>query len=440
MKSKIQMRFFSLLIGIVLICFPLTLCATSVGTAKSLALGDAFITKASGFSAVNWNPANLGASYGPLSFNLFHTSINVSNNSFSLDYYNSLMGKYLNDDDKKDLLKRIPGDQLQLKTDLGVQLPLLSFSIGHFGLSTQMVTGVSAGLSKTLVEFVFEDIEFANYNFSDTDGEVVVFAETKIGYGQKLPLAHVLPPTIPPIYGGISLGYMLGIGYAKVTDVQSNFVNSMDGMELDNTVIMQTAGYNTEKEELSGIAGSGIRLDIGFFSHITESIDVGLAVKNLFASIKWDDNCEEHVISVYSDSSFNAADLADDVDSLIIDSDTTYTIGSITQKIPVELHLGGSYKVMTNLSLYADYVQGFKNSPLTSTKPKFSLGCEYYPIAWMPIRAGIGIGGEKPAHFSFGSGVEVKNFEFLLGIRSYGSPIPIHTRGVAIALQSNIMF
>ncbi|MGC9337061.1 MAG: DUF5723 family protein [Candidatus Cloacimonadia bacterium] len=439
MKSKIRLRFLSCIIGIV-VGLPIILSATTIGTAKSLALGDAFITKASGYSAVNWNPANLGANYNPLSFNLFHVSIDASNNSFSPDYYNSLMGKYLDDDDKKDLLQRIPDDQLQFKSGLGTQLPLFSFSIGHFGFTPQVVIGMSSGLSKRLLEFVVEDIEFTEYNFSDTDGEVVAFGEVKIGYGHKLPLENVLPPHIPPIYGGINLGYMLGIGYAKVMDMESSFINSIDGMQLDNSIKIQTAGYNTEEEELSVIAGSGMRLDIGFFSHITENIDVGLAIRNLFASIKWDDNCEEHVISVYSDSSFNTVDLMDEVDSLIIDTDTTYTIGSITQKIPVELHLGGSYKVMRNLNLYLDYVQGFKNSTLTSSKPKFSLGCEYYPIAWLPIRAGIGLGGEKPVHFSFGSGVELRNFEFSWGIRSYGSPIPIHTKGTAIALESNIRF
>jgi hypothetical protein len=70
----------------------------------------------------------------------------------------------------------------------------------------------------------------------------------------------------------------------------------------------------------------------------------------------------------------------------------------------------------------------------------FSLGCEYYALKWLPIRAGIGLGGEKPTHFSFGSGVEFANFEFSWGIRSYGSPIPIHTKGTAIALESNIRF
>lgn len=440
MKSKTKVNFLIFSLWIILIFLPAVLSATSLGTAKSLALGDAFITKASGFSAVNWNPANLGASYSPLSFNLFHTSINASNNSFSLDYYNSLMGKYLDDDDKKDFLKRIPGDQLQVKSDLGLQVPLLSFSVGYVGLTSQLVTGVSTGLSKRLVEFVLEDIEFTEYNFSDMDGEAIVFGEIKIGYGNKLPLENLLPSNIPPIYGGISLGYILGFGYAKVTDVESSFINSTTGMELDNTITMQTAGYNTEEEELSILAGSGMRMDIGFFSHITEDIDVGLAIKNLFASIKWDDNCEEHVISVYSDSSFTAADLMDEVDSLIIDSDTTYTIGSITQKIPVELHLGCSYKVLKNMSLYLDYVQGFKKSALTSSNPMFSLGCEYYALKWLPIRAGIGLGGEKPTHFSFGSGVEFANFEFSWGIRSYGSPIPIHTKGTAIALESNIRF
>jgi len=439
MKSKIRLRFLSCIIGIV-VGLPIILSATTIETAKSLALGDAFITKASGYAAVNWNPANLGANYNPLSFNLFHVSIDASNNSFSLDYYNSLMGKYLDDDDKEDLLQRIPDDQLQFKSGLGTQLPLFSFSIGHFGFTPQVVIGMSTGLSKRLLEFVVEDIEFTEYNFSDTDGEAVAFGEVKIGYGQKLPLENLLPPHIPPIYGGISLGYMLGIGYAKVTDMESSFINSIDGMQLDNSIKIRTAGYNTEEEELSVIAGSGMRLDIGFFSHITENIDVGVAIRNLFASIKWDDNCEEHVISIYSDSSFNTVDLMDEVDSLIIDTDTTYTIGSITQKIPVELHLGGSYKVMKNLNLYLDYVQGFKNSALTSSKPKFSLGCEYYPIAWLPIRAGIGLGGEKPSHFSFGSGVELRNFEFSCSIRSYGSPIPIHTKGTAIALESNIRF
>jgi len=68
-----------------LLCLILITCslfATALSNPVSIALGDAFITKARGFHALHWNPANLGILDNDMTFNLIQISSDVRNNAF----------------------------------------------------------------------------------------------------------------------------------------------------------------------------------------------------------------------------------------------------------------------------------------------------------------------------------------------------------------------
>jgi hypothetical protein len=432
---------------ILLFLYADILFANNLPNPKSLALGDAFLTKASGFQSLDWNPANLGLRENFITLNLFQVNSDVSNNSFSLKFYNNTVGDSLDDGEEQDLLNRIPDSGFGIDTDVSLCVPITSFSVnlpfGNFALSTSGISSASIGISKELFNFVINDIEFDKYDFPNNKGEAVAFIETKFGYGERLPIERfsylsAVSEDLPPIYAGLGFGYIFGLGYAKITDCQSSFNNSADGMTLDSKLTIRTAGYNTDESELSGgQAGKGFRANIGFYSQINENISAGLTLNNLFGGIKWRKNCEEHLVSVYGDSLFLYSE--EGFDSLVTDTDTTYSISSFKQRIPFEFHLGGSYK-LKNYDFYLDYVQGFDNSAFTSAKPKISLGAEYYPLGWLPLRAGIGFGGGRPSHFSFGYGLEFKNFEFNFGLRNYGSPLPGYTKGMAFSLGTMLKF
>jgi len=76
-----------------LLLFTCAVYAVDIANPVSIALGDAYIAKARGCHALNWNPANLGIVKNSMTFNLFQVTADVSNNALDLGYYNDIVGK-----------------------------------------------------------------------------------------------------------------------------------------------------------------------------------------------------------------------------------------------------------------------------------------------------------------------------------------------------------
>lgn len=429
--------------AITLLCLLLITCtlhAATLSNPVSIALGDAFITKARGFQSLHWNPANLGIPDNDMTFNLIQISSDVRNNAFDLGYYNDLMGKYLNEDDEQEFLDKIPDDGLSLNVNAGVHLPF-SLSIWKFGMAINTVAHSSVNLSKEYFKIALTGNEIGEtYTFEDNQGSAVAFAEIQLGYGDRIPMEKISSSfaDLPPIYGGVSLGLIHGLAYGEILDFTTEFSTNDSVMDVHNNLLIRTAGYDTDKEEIiaSSVfpgAGSGFRMSLGFTSLITDKITASLAINNLFGEINWTEATEEHLISI------EAPGLTIDTwdDSLVVD--TTYTVDEFSQTIPVEIHMGGSYK-LNKFTFYGDYVQGFDNSLLTSAKPKFAFGAEYMPLNWLPVRAGFGFGGDEKPHFSLGSGFEFQSFEFSWGLSYYTSPLYTTATGLKVSFGALLAF
>ncbi len=434
-------------LSILLVILSVTLWTDTFDNPISIGLGDAYLIKASGFRALGWNPANLALYENKIELSLSHANFCLTNNTLSLAYYNDLMGKVLDEADERELLNKIPDSGFGLDIDCGYVSPIVSFSYKNYALSTTVNVLSRMRFSKELFEFLIEDIEFKHYNFSDCEGEVVGFLESKIGYAQLLPLEYILPYELPPIYGGISISYIWGAKYAKITKMKSEFINSIDGATMDNVVKIKTSGIyrDMEEDEISfdtnkTFPGHGFRMDIGFLSKPFENITVGLTFKNMFGVIIWNHDCQEHVFTAYGDSLYIYSGEDEELDEQIDDTDTTYTISKIEQNIPFEIHMGGKYE-WRNFDFYLDYVQGFDSSVFTSSKPKISLGAEYYTLKWLPVRVGFGFGDDKSSHYSIGSSFEFKNFEFSWACRSYFVPIAVsYSKGALLSFGMILKF
>ena len=425
---------------LVLILMTCSLHGLTLSNPVSVALGGAYIAKARGFESLHWNPANLGMVEHFMTFNLFQLSSDIRNSTLSLGYYNDLMGKYLNEQDKEEFMDKIPDSGLSLNANVGVHLPV-SLSIGKVAVTFNTMARSSIGLSKEYFDLAIHGNELGvTYDMQGNRGRAIAFLEAKVGYGDRIPMEKISSSfeDLPPIYGGISFGFIHGMGYAQILEFESQFATNDTAMIVYNNLLVRTAGYDTEKSEFYAAsvfpgAGFGYRMNVGLTSTITENVTASLAIKNLFGKIDWTESCEEHEIQV------TAFDLTIDSwdDSLVVD--TTYAIDGFSQTIPIELHLGGSYK-WNSIEFFADYVQGFKRSLFTSARAKFSLGAEYYPITWLPLRAGFGFGGGERPHFSVGTGLDFSGFNFDWAVSYYTSPIYTTATGIKLAFGAELEF
>ncbi len=414
--------------------------AITLSNPVSVALGGAYIAKARGFESLHWNPANLGMVENFMTFNLFQVSSDVRNTTLTLGYYNDLMGKLLNKQDKEEFLNKIPESGLSLNANVGTHLPV-SMSIGKVAVTFNTMVRSSAEVSKQYFDLILHGNELGvTYDMQGNRGRAVAFLEAKVGYGDRIPMEKISSSfeDLPPIYGGVSFGFIHGMGYAQILEFESQFATNDTAMTVYNNLLIRTAGYDTEKSEFYAAsvfpgAGFGYRMNVGLTSTITENVTASLAIKNLFGKIDWTESCEEHEIQV------NAFDLTIDSWSDTLTVDTTYAIDGFTQTIPIELHIGGSYK-WNSIGFYADYVQGFKRSLFTSARGKFSVGAEYYPITWLPLRAGFGFGGGERAHFSLGTGLDFSGFNFDWAVSYYTSPIYTTATGIKLSFGAELAF
>ena len=430
-----------------LLLFTCSVYAVDIANPVSIALGDAYIAKARGCHALNWNPANLGIVKNSMTFNLFQVTADVSNNALDLGYYNDIVGKYLTQEEEQEFLDRIPDDGFSLKASADLHLPL-SLSIGKFGFAINALVRSSVNLGKDYFDIVLNGNEIGEtFNFENNEGSAISFSEFKLGYGDKIPVDKIFGSfaDFPSIYGGISIGYINGLAYGEIMDFTTEFSTNDSVMDVHNNLLIRTAGYDTENDEIIAKsvfpgAGSGFRVSLGLTSPITDKITASLAINNLFASINWTEACEEHQITV-NDDDFALYDWIENweeiKDSIVVD--TTYTVGDFSTSIPAEIHMGGSYS-LNQFTFYGDYVQGFGKSLLTSAKPKFSFGAEYLPLKWLPLRAGFGFGGDEKPHFSFGSGFEFTSFEFSWGVSYYTSPIYTTATGLKVSFGALLAF
>jgi hypothetical protein len=65
-----------------------------------------------------------------------------------------------------------------------------------------------------------------------------------------------------------------------------------------------------------------------------------------------------------------------------------------------------------DLVLACDYNQGLNNYPGNSDIPRFSVGAEWKPCAWVPyLRTGISVGGIDGFNLAFGIGIDMSIME-----------------------------
>ena len=85
--------------------------------------------------------------------------------------------------------------------------------------------------------------------------------------------------------------------------------------------------------------------------------------------------------------------------------------------------------------LTADYVQGFRDGPLSSTSPRFAVGTEWSGLAWLPLRMGVVLGGSMGFGTSFGLGIRPGGFVLDIGVMNRGFVLPQNSKGLIVAVE-----
>jgi hypothetical protein len=106
--------------------------------------------------------------------------------------------------------------------------------------------------------------------------------------------------------------------------------------------------------------------------------------------------------------------------------------------MPAKFRAGIMYQPNENLLIEIDWVKGNNNLPGNTTKHIFSLGAEYYPVSFLPVRAGASVGGPEDWTISLGSGIKYKNI--VIDAAAYGINNMIASKRLSFAISGKLVF
>jgi hypothetical protein len=187
-------------------------------------------------------------------------------------------------------------------------------------------------------------------------------------------------------------------------------------------------------------AGIGYSFDIGIAMQIGSEWRLAASVTDL-GKITWDYNTIINDDTNYfayrdfylsgTDPTYNA--LVDDLGGYHTQDSST----SFTSEMPTKYRAGLMYQPSGKFMIEFNWSKGINNLPGNSDKNIFSLGAEYYPITYLPVRSGISVGGPGDWYVSLGAGVRFRNFTIDVG--TYGINQLIENKRFSVAVSSRVI-
>lgn len=402
--------------------FPSTIAlASGFSLARSAGMAGAHVGLAEGVAAAYFNPANLGlSSHRQTSIQLVGIGLNLTNNSFSLDDYNTYTGATLTQADKQIILDKIPVDGLKLTADVEASVSGVSFN--KFALT---FTGYGAGevnINKDVLDVLLNGNALGDtISLDGMYGAGWTYGSVDFSFG-----APIYTKGTRQLAIGATARYIKGIYFADVTRVEGFAATLATGFQGDGALIINTAE-----------GGSGFALDFGAALQLNENYTVGLSLKNLLSAINWSSNPEQSGFTFSFDTVTidNAGN-----DSVFVTSDFTNTIDGFSSSLPSTLTLGIANT--TGKFVWAlDWQQGFSRNPGASTKPQITAGAEYTLAGFFPLRAGLGFGGRHGSQLAFGSGLKLSAFHIDVAFLTSGSTLNSSSnKGARFAASSGLSF
>ncbi len=388
--------------------------------ARAIALGGSYSAVARGYDAIGFNPANLAFADGPrLQIQLFALGSGLNNNSLSLSDYHKYNGAYLSPADRHDILSQIPEEGIEFKGNIAASL--LSCSRGPLVVSTTAEIAGSGTLSRDAVDLAFFGNSIGKtISLRDTGGEALAHVDVNFAYGHLL---HSY--SWGDLAAGVNLKYIHGLTYFNVSKSYATSVTGTGGLDAD--------GYLTAR---SSRGGEGLGFDCGVAAQCRSGWIFSLGIKNAGSFIHW--NRDAKITDYQFEISSLSAETADESGTVVSD-EVERAVGSFYSSLATQINLGAAH-AWGNFLLASDLKFGMEKKAGATTTPELSLGTEYQRLSFLPLRAGISIGGFHGLSVALGGGFKLYSFYIDFAWASSGTVYPTIDQGFSLAISSGLSF
>lgn len=420
-----------------LLCLPPT--ASGGGervNARGMGMARTFVATSRGLDAVGINPANLALpEKGTVTVTVlplgFHVGSEFLDYGIYRDYFTGVeedgerRARFLSDADKERILSAF---------GLGTADGVITFCGRLFGVAVRWkdVGTIAITVTDELDASARIPVEYVRFALYGNDpGSLYDFGGFRTGASWLREYSLSFGGTLPKVgfaewlAGGISVKLIHGYAYYEVQRFDASLQTSAIG-ELTSTVnfLSRSAGgnpfYNRILRGFPVPAGSGFGIDLGVSVGATRALSFGVSVTDV-GEVKWKRELKETRVdtALFVDDPLQRGQ-RDAIERLMDERERdgnpfiTSLVARFRFGMEFAVHrLSGGFP--GELTLGLDYNQRLRRSPGIDKVARVSLGLEYKPVAWLPLRTGISFGGTDAVNIGLGFGVEVPYFEFEVG-------------------------
>ncbi|UCF62703.1 MAG: hypothetical protein JSW33_08920 [bacterium] len=394
--------------------------------ARSLSMAGSNVAITEGNEYIGGNPAVLAL---PRHFNfeilLVSAHAMLRNNSYSLTEYDRYFttGDSLSSSDIDFLASRIPDNGL--KGEFNTDARALAFYARPFSLSIGGMGNGFVNFPKDAARIPFYgNTEIKEFKIDDLDGEA--WAGGSLDFGIAFPITEWTPAEFDFFSVGLTAKYIVGFQYANIENSSGTLITTDDYLLVD-------AMIETRRSE----GGSGWGVDLGILGIYEEDWTLSLHFSNILGEIFWNKENKIDVIEYEADSLFHIEEIANFADKRI---DTTLSIGRFGTGLPRSATFSTAYRLQPNLVLTGSYRQGFNEELGNTTIPRVAGGVEYAPVPFVPLRAGIAVGGKSSFSLGLGFGIDLKYWQLNIGYLNHNFRWFRGARSVDVAVTTQFRF
>lgn len=393
----------ALVLSVLFISVASALAQYGASNARSVGMAGAYMALARGVEAPTWNPANLGLRAKRVyRLNLFSFGLGIHNNSFTKKQYELYNDSFLTEQDKQDILNSIPAEGMSF--DLDTEIQALGLSIGPLAFTASGYAASDFGVSRDIADLLLNGNDFGRtYRVGDTSGEGWAVSSFALSGGFP-----IYEKGLRRIAVGGSVKLLRGLAYGKVVEAESEFITDIDGLHGNGRLVIESA-----------TGGSGVAFDVGAAATLNSRWSVSMGISNLINSINWSNETKRFIYTFAADSVSVQKFDEMDADSVVTNSDEEIDIEPFSTSLPRQLRLGIA-RVTSKYTLTLDYFQGFSDNAAFAATPGVAVGGELSFIGFLPLRAGLAMGGKRGLSTSFGFGLDFSVFSWDFAVASKG--------------------
>lgn len=431
--------------GVVLLAVSLAVCAGNAVAGgertniRGMGMARTFVAASRGLDAVGINPANLAApdggmiTIGLMPFGL-HVGSDFMNYGLYKEYFtgeqgtDGRVGRLLSNADKQTILASFPDGVGRASAHMEVRPVGVTLQLPEYGTIALTVTeyvSMNVMIPQDYAEFLlYGNPPGSAYDFGQSSAYAAWLREYALSYGRELPC----PWFLKALSGGVAVKIVHGYGYFDVDRMNTQFSTGTDGILHG---VMDMHGRMAGIDPIRGVAGAGYQpfpapagtgwgFDLGVAAEVNDYIRAGMSVTDI-GSVEWTRNLEQIVssgsVTVDNPMDETQRDSLEDAisgdrtpcDPFSSSMPTTFRLGAA-----VELHKVPALKrLLWGEWMFAcDYNLGLVEGSGGAHTGRLSMGLEFKPWGFLPLRTGVSFGGPDHFTFAFGFGLHAGVFDF----------------------------